>query len=549
MRPEFLLIPFGAVLVAAISTAASKAFPAAAWILYGGWLSALALVVLWVVLDLANFKAMFARKGAKYGASSGLVVFLTIAVITGVATLTSRPRFDKSVDLSKSKVNTLSDQSLKIIDTLEKRKVEVDVLAFFQDQETKKQFQDLLGLYLVRGANLNIDYVDPNRDPTRAIGEKLTSGNTVIFRTRSTTAPQEARISTFNEEKITNALVKVLKDKPKQIYFTKGHGENALRGTDPAGLNTMAVELEGNKYEVKELSLLEEAKVPEQADLVVIAGPKYDFKVEETRLLEEHLKRGGALLVTVEAMVPVPVLNGLLEKYGIKAANDLLILRPDDPRAQFLGQNNAIVTDFDSASPLTKDFSAQSKVAVILPSSRSVEEVANNAAGMKVSMVAKTAPIIIRVKNVNSRADVGSGKIGPDRIESGTFPVMAIATGKPTAPVTAKADANKTPATDMPAPSDSQPGNKETRLVVVGSSQFATNQGVAGQENRDLFLNAINFLLQDEDFISIRPKDPTASTLNLTTEMSRLNLLLLTWIYPFMFLGAGVGFWMWRRAT
>ncbi|MEY4630012.1 MAG: ABC-type transport system involved in gliding motility [Pseudomonadota bacterium] len=549
MRPEFLFIPFGAVLVAAISTAASKAFPAATWILYGGWLSALALVVLWVVLDLANFKAMFARKGAKYGASSGVVVLMAIAVLAAIATLTSRPRFDKSIDLSKSKVNTLADQSHKAIDTLEKRKVDVEVIAFFQDQEAKKQFQDLIGLYLSKGANLTVDYVDPNRDPTRAIGEKLTSGNTVIFRSKSGQTSQEARITTFNEEKVTNALIKVLKEKPKQIYFTKGHGENAVRGTEPAGLNMMIVELEGNKYEVKELSLLEEAKVPEQADLVVIAGPKYDFKVEETRLLEEHLKRGGGLLVMVEAMVPVPALNGLLEKYGIKASSDLLILRPDDPRAAFLGQNNAIVTDFDSTSPLTKDFAAQSKVAVILPSSRSVEEVPNNAAGMKVSMVAKTAPIIIRVKNVNSRADVGAGKIGNERIESGTFPVMAVATGKPTPPQTAKADDSNGPATDTPAVAEGQAGKQETRIVVVGSAQFATNQAVSGQENRDFFLNAITFLLQDEDFISIRPKDPTASTLNLTTEMSRLNLLLLTWIYPLVFLGAGVGFWMWRRAA
>ena len=103
-------------------------------------------------------------------------------------------------------------------------------------------------------------------------------------------------------------------------------------------------------------------------------------------------------------MVPVPTLNGLLEKYGVLLSNDLLILRPDDPRTVFLGQNNAIVSDFDDLSPVTKDFAAQSKVAVIMPGSRSVKEVANNAAGMKVSLVAKTAPVIIKVKNVNGRA-------------------------------------------------------------------------------------------------------------------------------------------------
>ncbi len=542
MRPDLLLIPFASVLVAAISTAVAKAFPAITWIKYGGWLSALALIGLWIVLDIANFKAMFARKGAKYGASSGAVVLMTVAVIAAIAVVTSRPRFDKNLDLTHSQTNTLAEQSIKVVETIEKRHAEVEVLAFFQDQETKKQFHDMIGLYTSKGANLKIDYIDPNREPTKAIGEKLTSGNTVIFKLDSGATKQEARITTFNEEKITNALVKVLKDKSKQIFFTKGHGESALRGTDAAGLNAMAVELEGNKYELKELSLLEEAKVPETADLVLIAGPKYDFKIEETRLLEDHLKRGGGLMVMVEAMVPVPTLNGLLEKYGIKLSNDLLILRPDDPRTVFLGQNNAIVSDFDDLSPVTKDFAKQSKVAVIMPGTRSVTEVANNAASMKVSLVAKTAPVIIKVKNVNGRGDVG-GNIGADRIETGTFPVMAVATGKSTAPETANAE--KPDNKDAKEPMAS--GGKEIRLVVVGSSQFATNQSVSGQENRDLFLNAVSYLLQDEDFLSIRPKDVAKSALNITSGFSQLVLLGLSWIYPFIFLAGGLFIWMRRR--
>lgn len=544
MRPDLLLIPFASVLVAAISSAVAKAYPTITWIKYGGWLSALALIVLWVVLDLANFKAMFSRKGAKYGASSGVVVLLAIAVITALSIVTSRPRFDKNLDLTKSKANTLAEQSVKIIETISKRNAEVEVLAFFQDQESKKQFQDLAGLYSSKGANLKIEYIDPNRDPMRATSEKLTSGNTVIFKLKTGEVTQESRITTFNEEKVTNALVKVLKDKPKQIFFTKGHGESALRGTDATGLNVMAVELEGNKYEVKELALLEEAKVPENADLVVIAGPKYDFKVEETRLLEEHLNRGGGLMVMVEAMVPVPTLNSLLEKYGVKFSNDLLILRPDDPRTVFLGQNNAIVSDFDDLSPVTKDFAGNSKVAVIMPGTRSVEEVGNNAASMKVSLVAKTAPVIIKVKNVANRSDVG-GNIGSDRIESGTFPVMAVATGKSTAPETAKAEKEDNKDAQEPI----QSGGKEIRIVAVGSAAFATNQSVNGRENRDLFLNAISYLLQDEDFISIRPKDVTKSTLNITSGSSQLLLLGISWIYPFIFLAGGILFWIRRRSA
>jgi ABC-type uncharacterized transport system involved in gliding motility auxiliary subunit len=548
MRPDLLIIPFASIVVAAISTAVAKSFPAASWIKIGGWVCAAALLGLWVALDLANFKALAKRKGTKYGASSGLTILLAIAVITGIAVVTSRPRFDKSLDLTKSKANTLAEQSLKVIETLEKRKGEVNVIAFFKDPEPKKQFEDLIALYTSKGARLNIEYVDPNRDPTRAISEKQTTPNAVIFRSTIGTTMQEARVTTFNEEKVTNALVRVMKDKPKHIFFTTGHGENPLRSTEASGMNTAAVELESNRYELKELSLLEEGKVPDNADLVVIAGPKYDFKTEEARLLEEHLQRGGGLFVMVQAMVPVPVLNGLLEKYGIKVANDLLILRPDDPRAMILGQNNALVSEFDTNSALTKEFAANGKVMIRMSTTRSVEEVSNNAAGMKVSLVAKTAQIMLKVKNVSTQSDVGNGTISKDRVEQGGFPVIAVATGKPVAPETAKAD-GKSPATDAATGSEGQPGTKETRVVVAGSSLFATNQGMSEPESRDLMLNTIGFLLADEDFISIRPKDPTQSTLQFGSGASALTLLSLTWIYPFLFLGAGILFWIRRRSA
>jgi ABC-type uncharacterized transport system involved in gliding motility auxiliary subunit len=177
-----------------------------------------------------------------------------------------------------------------------------------------------------------------------------------------------------------------------------------------------------------------------------------------------------------------------------------------------------------------------------MPGTRSVEEISSNPASMKVALVAKTAPVIIKVKNVSSRGDVG-GNIGSDRIETGTFPVMAVATGKSTAPETAKAEKEENKDAKEPI----EAGGKEIRIVAVGSSAFATNQSVNGRENRDLFLNAISYLLQDEDFISIRPKDATKSTLNITSGSSQLLLLGISWIYPFIFLAGGILFWIRRR--
>lgn len=542
MKSGLVILPFLAVFIAAFSTALNSAFPDKPMIAYVGWALSLGVVAAWVYLDAETFKRFVHRKGARYGASSGLVVVLGIGVVIGLAVVTSRPRFNKQLDVTRSQSNTLSDQSVKIVQNLSEKNQEVEVIGFFQDEAVQTQFRDTMALYLARGGKFNIQYLDPQRDPTKAMSEKITVGNTAIFRL----GPQETRVTTFNEEKITNALLQVMKANTKKVYFTKGHGEGELRGGEAGGFQNIVQELEGNKYEVKEANLLELAKVPEDADLLVIAGPKYDFREEETRFIDDFLKSGHSAMVMVDAVTPVPTLAKLLDKYGLQLQNDLLILRPDDPRAQMIGQNIAIVSTFDDLHPITKEFSKQTSVTMLLPSARSIGESKENSNGMKVTLVAKASDINIKVKDVKTAADLKA--LGKDRFETGDFAVMAAATGKSTAPATANAETGKKDEakTDAGVNGDSNK-TREIRLVAVGSAQFATNSGMQAAQNRDLFVNATNYLLRDEDFISIRPKELDKSSIEVSSASAVLLLMFLAWIYPFMFLGGGVMSWVMRR--
>jgi ABC-type uncharacterized transport system involved in gliding motility auxiliary subunit len=54
------------------------------------------------------------------------------------------------------------------------------------------------------------------------------------------------------------------------------------------------------------------------------------------------------------------------------------------------------------------------------------------------------------------------------------------------------------------------------RFVAIGSSGFLTNGMIGFQANRDLSLNAVNWLSSDEDLISIRPKEAEDRRLNVT---------------------------------
>ena len=89
-------------------------------------------------------------------------------------------------------------------------------------------------------------------------------------------------------------------------------------------------------------------------------------------------------------------------------------------------------------------------------------------------------------------------------------------------------------------------GDKDARLVVIGDSDFATNNFVRFQRNGDLFMNSINWLAQDEDLISIRPKSPTNRSVTWTASQQNLFRWLSVIFMPLAFIGSGIYIW-WRR--
>jgi ABC-type uncharacterized transport system involved in gliding motility auxiliary subunit len=540
MRSGLLFLPFLGVFTAVLALATGRAYKEYPLVSIVLWILAALAISVWVVLDGKRLKTMFSRKGSRHRMSQGLSVLLAVLLAIGAGYLSRRDRFNKSFDVTKEGINTLSPESVKLVDQLKERKEPVKVLAFFQDEMKKTQFRKALSLYEMKGGSFEVEYIDPQTDPTRAMAENITTVDTVIFKY----GKQEARLTSFTEEKMSNALVRVMKEKDKTIYFTKGHGEPELSNQEALGYSAAKQELESERFVVKELNLLETTSIPADADLLVIAGPKYDLQPSELAVLEQYLQSARPLMVLVDALTQVPNLNKLVESVGFRFNDDLLIIRPGDERARVLGQNNAIVTDFDSFSPVTADFVKRGGVALMTANTRSIEIVNENKLQLKPVGLAKSSQIIVKVNGVKTQADLKN--LTEDRIVDGSFDVFGAASGKVGGAKVATNEANKDAQADVKA--DSQ-GNaaKELRVFVGGSAQLASNLGAQRQENVDLFLNAINYLTQDEDFISIRAKDGDRSSLDLTTASSQFLLLFLAYVYPTSFLGAGVFYWMRRR--
>ena len=78
------------------------------------------------------------------------------------------------------------------------------------------------------------------------------------------------------------------------------------------------------------------------------------------------------------------------------------------------------------------------------------------------------------------------------------------------------------------------------RMVVTGTSNFPINAYFAAQGNGNLFLNMVSWLAQDDDLISIRPKDPTDRRIVLSQSQISLIRLLVVFLLPGIALVVGI---------
>ncbi len=98
------------------------------------------------------------------------------------------------------------------------------------------------------------------------------------------------------------------------------------------------------------------------------------------------------------------------------------------------------------------------------------------------------------------------------------------------------------PAGDKP----DNPNKPESRLVVVGDSDFAANNFAGMGGNRDMFLNMVNWLAQQENLIAVRPRDPADRRISLTAGQDRMITWFTMVILPGLIFFAGIQTW-WRR--
>lgn len=478
------------------------------------WLSAVLAVLLLGCLGILiqqNHKALRSRTAA-YGLNSAVTILLVLGILGVLNFLASRYPF--KLDLTKNKIHTLSDQTVKVVKGLQKP-VKV---TFFGKIAQKEQNRPLLDNYKSLNPKFEVEYVDPDKEPTRAKQMGIRKYGTLVLNTDN----RENKIEEVNEEKLTNALIKVLKEKSPTLCATTGHGEKSFNSQDAEGYDSVKKALTDQSYSIKDINILQETKIPEVCDAVAIVGPTKAFFEPEAKAIRSYFENGGRGIIAVDVSLRggeyAPELLPLLADWYVKPLNSMIV----DPVSRMLGADAsvAILATFSKDNPITRDFQGNAA----FPFTRPLEIISGAPAGLHVQWLAQTTPKSWAVADLK-QLQKGEVRFDAAKDKPGPLNAAIAVEGK-------RKDSKAT---------------KNTRLVVFGTSLFATNNYSRFAGNLDFFLNSVSWAMEDESLISIRAKEEGPGKVELSQKAGTFIFLLTVILIPLSVAAGGLGFWIYRR--
>lgn len=494
-----------------------------------------------------------------------LLAFLLFAMVNYLAM-----RHYKRFDTTSSQLYSLSEKSENVVQGLDRP---VDLVMFLDPgTELYSATSELVDRYAAANPEfINTREVDPARnllEAKRLVQEYgIERENVVVVATEEDrrvingldladldySGAQYGQPPTLQEFKgeqlITSALLALAEARKPRVFFTTGHGEGPLTPGDPRSFSQARDLLGKDNFQIEEWSPLGQTAVPPGIDLIVVAGPTSNFLPPELEMFSKYLEQGGRMLwlldpvlsPTGEGFVDLGIREWLAEQ-GVEIQDDVVL----DPASEqpFYGAET-LLTNFYGSHPIVGAL-ARNRTPVLLPLARSVST--------GITRSNATATELLRTSEEGwGETDLESLTLDADDL-GGPVPLGVAVSW----PIDREGGADTTPSapdlsTPDPAPpldlgTDAPSNPQETRLVVFGDSDFATDsQVLLNLANQMLLLNTLNWLVERENLIEIEGRKPEQTQMILSdAELGDIYLIVLL-LMPGIAVAMGVGMYMKRR--
>ena len=273
-------------------------------------------------------------------------------------------------DLTQNRSRSLSAETLSYLKNLDKPVRVIVALTENSDNEDVAQaYRDVSGLlreYVFATAGnpqgrVSVEFIDvyQRRRDAEALGITDPNSILVVCEGRPRTVKLDELYDVKDEKKqgfrgeqtLTAAILDVSSPTKKKIYFLTGHGEMDLDDVSAErGLSALKTELTSRNFAVASVDLAQLGRIPDDAAVIVIAGPQGRFDSVEQELLRQYLSnRAGRVLALIAPGYPTG-LDDLFYDWGILVDDVLIYDRSNSGQSE---TGDLILPALDDKHPLT----------------------------------------------------------------------------------------------------------------------------------------------------------------------------------------------------
>lgn len=381
------------------------------------------------------------------------------------------------------------------------------------------------------GASLKIVWVDPRRDLISAtkLAQADIPVNTLIFEGHSrrkvipvamllTEAGANNRKLFAGESMCAAVLAQLGRETAPIVYWLTGHGEIQADDYDPlSGGSDLAREMRREGFELRSFTCWEAHRIPQDADILMAAGPRRALTADERGAIEEYLQKGGRLLYLVAPGAEIG-LEAVVARWGINITQ----YTATSPRT--LHGQDIVISTYGSHE-ITRNFRNTATV-FAAPRCLTAETTETNTVDR---------PIVTLLAVTGSDGWGDTSDTPPFHFDPATDKIGPVA-------VAAVAERGGSAGADV--------AFQATRIAVFGETAFAANEllGARSGANRDLLINVLNWLCDNTTGMASSSGGGTPLTTGFDRRGWQVFTAILTIGIPATVAGLGLIIVMLRRA-
>jgi hypothetical protein len=487
----------------------------------------------YLIISPESVGATAAKRSTRLTANAFVAALVALGIGVAINIIAANVPIARA-DLTAGQQFTLSDQTIKVIQSVDQKGVAVDAVAFYSDQycaqascaTTGDQIKQLLKEYVSHSSKLKYEMVDPIQSPQRAAELSATPPESVVF----TDGTKKETASSITEADLTSALARLLDTSTKSVAFLQGHGERNPQGSAQTDYSSVDTTLTKENYHVLTWNLVTSPTLTlSDATVLIIAAPQTALTPKETQAIESYLDGGGHVLMEVDPQMPAAALKpmaDILAKYGVTPVQGAVL---DLAKAQSTQDASVVLVNSFPDSDITRDLNNHQS-SVVFPLAMGLKPPTSTVGSMVVTPIVQSSSgsdqswLETNLQSQSVQYDPGVDLPGP------------VTMGLTIAPQASSTTTDTTSST------------VNTKLVVFSDADFAGNyavQQVPG--NNDLFANSVAWLAGSYDLVSVRAK-PANSPRTITLDAGQKNLVFTSTVLalPILVLLCGAYIW-WRR--